>query len=121
MNAQVKIHVRNCTEKIVYLKSYNSWDTSMSIAFPGKYGRATLTQIWGITAENPGEGETAEVRCAQSDPFHWKKHNSCKVKFKCDGNTPCPETTKTLEAGNWVYFSSTDIQKGDKCYKIGAE
>lgn len=121
LSGQNKIHVRNCTEKILQLYSYNSWDPDMSRVYQWGKGTAILPQINSTTAKNSGAGETAVVECAKKSLFYPKKSSYCKIRFKCNDNTPCPEVTKMLEEGNYVYFSSMEIKKGDKCYKIGEE
>jgi hypothetical protein len=120
LTGQNAIHVRNCTEKIITLSCYNAWDNSMSIVYQGKgTGRVSIPQIHSILAENGGKGETGEVNCAER--FLWHSSSSCKVKFECATGYDCPTVTKTLESGNYVYFNSTLIEKGDVCYQIGAE
>lgn len=114
-----QVHIRNCTEKIISVKSYNAWDKSMSL--PYQYGNSAclIPQINGITAQNPGQGETCTLECASK--YLFKNYNSCKIKFSGATGYNIPEVVTTLEGGNWVYFSSTHIEKGDVCYKIGSE
>ena len=110
-----EVHIRNCTEKIITAKSYNAWDNSMALP----YQSCILPQINGITAQNAGMGETCTLKCAS-----WtvgQKSNGCKIKLSGATGYNIPEAVQTLESGNWVYFSSTNIEKGDVCYKIGSE
>lgn len=115
---QNTIHIRNCTEKILHISSYNEWDNTMNLPYQGN-GTATLLQMNSILAQNGGAGETGEVQCGTWHFF--QTYDCCKVKFTCGDNTPCLEVTERLEAGNWVYFSESEIVRGDECYKIGGK
>lgn len=114
-----EVHIRNCTEKIISVKSYNAWDNSLTLPYQFGNSSELLPQIHGILAQNPGTGETCTLECASK--YLFKNYNSCKVKFSGATGYNVPEVVQTLEAGNWVYFSSTRIEKGDKCYMIGFE
>lgn len=113
------VHIRNCTNNILLVESYNSWDNDMTLVYQGGGGTAIIPQINGLAAKNGGAGETGEVKCKRN--YWFKSYPGCKVKINCGSTNPCPQSVNTLDAGNWVYFSSTRIEQGDVCYHIGAE
>lgn len=113
------VHIRNCTNNILLVESYNAWDNNMTLVYQGGGGTAIIPQINGLAAQNGGAGETGEVKCKRNHLF--QSYPGCKVKINCGSTNPCPESVNTLDAGNWVYFSSTRIEKGDVCYMISPE
>lgn len=120
---QNTLQIRNCSNNIIKVKSYNEWDKNLSLRYPGEYGSAMINQINSILAENGGNGETATLKCAKKKVAWGKEFASCQINFQCATGYDCPEVTKTLAAGNWNYYSSNDIGPDlqGKCPVIGAE
>ena len=58
---QNTLQIRNCSNNIIKVKSYNEWDKKRIYSYPGQYGSAVINQINSILAENGGNGETATL------------------------------------------------------------